>query len=62
MDIFLIDKKNIENIQEDLLLKFRKKDFSDIEKQKEHCFSYLMTDRILKEVPDADPDGVKLSA
>lgn len=50
MDIFVINVSDINNIKPELLEEFRHKDFLNEEKKKEHCFSYLMLDRILKEV------------
>ena len=50
MDIFLIQTANIQNIEEDLLAKFQKKEIFDKKKYLIHCFTYLMLDRILKEV------------
>ncbi len=49
MDIFIIDINNAENIDDELLQKFRHKNFTNKRKQKEHCLAYLMVDRILKE-------------
>lgn len=50
MDIFVINISDADNIKPELLEEFRHKDFSNAKKKKEHCFSYLMADRILKEV------------
>ena len=50
MDIFVINLSDADNIKPELLEEFRHKEFKNKAKQKEHCFSYLMTDRILKEV------------
>lgn len=50
MDIFIIKISDADNIKPELLEEFRHKDFKDLKKQKEHCFSYLMADRILKGV------------
>ena len=50
MDIFVIKTSEAENVEDSLLAKFQKKEISNFEKRKEHCFSYLMLDRILKEV------------
>ena len=50
MDIFIINKKNTNNISDDLLREFEHKNFSNKKKWQEHCLAYLMLDRILKEV------------
>ena len=50
MDIFIINTSNTDNISNDLLTEFEHKNFSNIKKRKQHCLSYLMLDRILKEV------------
>ena len=50
MDIFVIKIADADNIRPELLEEFRYKDFSNEKKKKEHCLSYLMTDRILKNV------------
>ena len=50
MDIFIINTSDADNIKPELLDEFRHKEFKNEKKRKEHCFSYLMLDRILKEV------------
>ena len=50
MDIFVIRIEDANNVNEDLLKEFQKKEISNENKRKTHCFSYLMTDRILREV------------
>lgn len=50
MDVFVINLADADNIKPELLENFKHKDFINKEKQKEHCFSYLMLDRILREV------------
>ena len=50
MDIFIISISDADNIMPELLDEFRRKEFKNKAKEKVHCFSYLMTDRILKEV------------
>jgi len=50
MDIFVISTSDSDNIRPELLEEYKHKEFSNKEKQKEHCFSYLMLDRILREV------------
>ena len=50
MDIFVINISDADKIKPELLEEFRHKEFINIKKQKEHCLSYLMTDRILKNV------------
>ncbi len=49
MDIFLIEIKDADNVHMDLLKEFQKKDISDPKAWNAHCFSYLMTDRVLRE-------------
>ena len=50
MDIFVIEIKDADEVHKELLEEFRKKEISDPQKWNEHCFSYLMVDRILREV------------
>ena len=50
MDIFIIEIVDADNVHLDLLKEFQKKEISDAKKWNQHCFSYLMTDRILREV------------
>ena len=50
MDIFVIEIKDADEVHKELLEEFRKKEISDPKKWNEHCFSYLMVDRILREV------------
>ena len=50
MDIFIVEISDTENIDEGLMAQFCHKNFSNGKKRIEHCFSYLMTDRILREV------------
>lgn len=50
MDIFIINTSSSDNISAELMEKFRHKDFTNKKKEKEHCFAYLMLDRILKDV------------
>ena len=50
MDIFIINVYGADNVKSELLEEFRHKEFKNKSKEKVHCFSYLMTDRILKEV------------
>lgn len=49
MDVFVIEIKDADNVHMELLREFQKKEISDSEKWNQHCFSYLMVDRILKE-------------
>ena len=49
MDIFIINKSEFENIEDNILKKFQHKNFTDTNKLKEHCLSYFMLDKILKE-------------
>lgn len=50
MDIYVVKTSGIENIDEKLLLEFQKKEFSNLKKRQIHSFSYLILDRILREV------------
>ena len=49
MDIFVIETIDADNVHVELLKQFQKKEISNSEKWNEHCLSYLMVDRILKE-------------
>ena len=50
MDIFVIKIGDADSVSESLLKSFQKKEISNKNKRKTHCFSYLMVDRILREV------------
>lgn len=50
MDIFVIKITNADTIDKDLLKQFQKKEISNPKTWNSHCFSYLMLDKILKEV------------
>jgi len=50
MDIFIININNADKVSKETLLKFQKKEISVEEKLKVHCLSYLLVDKILKEV------------
>ena len=47
MDIFVIKLSATENFSPELLNEFKKKEITDKKRLKQHCFSYLMLDRIL---------------
>ena len=49
MDIFILDVADADNISLKILKEFQKKEISDKKKLSQHCLSYLMVDRILKE-------------
>ena len=49
MDIFIIEVIDADNVHKELLKEFQKKEISDEKKWNQHCLSYLMTDRILRE-------------
>lgn len=49
MDIFVIKIKDADNVHHELLKEFQKREISDLDRWNAHCFSYLMTDRILRE-------------
>ena len=50
MDIFIIKVVEADEIHKNLLKEFEKKQISNPETWNVHCLSYLMVDRILKEV------------
>ena len=50
MDIFIINTNDVNHISENLLKQFEHKTILNKKKWQEHCLSYLMLDRILKEV------------
>ena len=50
MDIFIISTKNTDNIANEILNQYSKKSISDKNKRKIHELSYLMLDKIFKEV------------
>ncbi len=52
MDIFIIETKDSKNVDISLLKEFQKQDFKNEGKLLEHCFSYLMVDRILSNLYD----------
>ena len=49
MDIFVIEVIDADNVHKELLKEFQKKEISNPKKWNEHCLSYLMVDRILRE-------------
>ena len=49
MDIFVIEIVDADNVHMELLKQFQKKEISNPKKWNEHCFSYLMVDRILRD-------------
>ena len=54
MDIYIIEISNAEKIKNETLKMFQKKDFSDENKWKIHCLSYLLVDKFLGEVYGID--------
>ena len=58
MDIFIIDTKKSDNLEPELLKKFCYKNFANKNREKIHCFSYLMLDKILKEVYEIEGDTI----
>lgn len=50
MDIFIITVDNADKVSNELLKKYQKKEISDENTLKTHCLSYLMIDKILKDV------------
>ena len=49
MDIFVIEIVDADNVHKELLKEFQKKEISNPKKWNEHCLSYLMVDRILRD-------------
>lgn len=49
MDIFIIEITDADSVHQKLLLEFKKKNITDAKKLNQHCLSYLMVDRILRE-------------
>lgn len=49
MDIFVIEIIDADSVHQKLLLEFKKKEISNPKKLNQHCLSYLMVDRILRE-------------
>ncbi len=49
MDIFVIELIDVDNVHKELLKEFQKKEISNQKKWEQHCLSYLMVDRILRE-------------
>ena len=49
MDIFVIEIIDADNVHMRLLKEFQKKEISDPKKFNQHCLSYLMVDRILRD-------------
>ncbi len=52
MDIFIIETKDSMNVDINLLSEFQYQEFKDKGKFMDHCFSYLMVDRILSNLYD----------
>lgn len=49
MDIFIIDKNKVKVHDRKILERFQYKNFSDADKLKEHCLSYYLLDKILRD-------------
>ncbi len=49
MDIFIIETIDADNVHKELLKEFQKKEISNEKKLNQHCLSYLMVDRILRD-------------
>lgn len=49
MDVFLIEVIDADNVHMELLREFQKREISNSKKWNEHCLSYLMVDRILRD-------------
>jgi phosphopantetheinyl transferase len=50
MEIYIIKTSEVNNVPETLLKNFQKKNITNKKRWLEHCFSYLMLDRILSNV------------
>lgn len=50
MDIYIIKIVSADEVHKQILKEFQKKEFTDEEAWNRHCLSYLMLDRILREV------------
>ena len=49
MDIFVVSLNSIDDIPSQMLLEYQKREISDRNRLNQHCLSYLMLDRILRE-------------
>lgn len=49
MDIFIIEIIDADNVHMELLKEFQKKEINNSKKWNQHCLSYLMVDRILRD-------------
>ena len=49
MDIFVISLNSIKDIPPQMLLEYQKREISDENRRNQHCLSYLMIDRVLRE-------------
>lgn len=49
MDIFVIKIESYNNVPQEMLNEFKKREISNSKRLKEHCFAYLMIDRVLRE-------------
>lgn len=49
MDIFVIGLNSVEDIPAQMLLEYKKRDITDGRRLNQHCLSYLMIDRVLRE-------------
>lgn len=54
MDIFIIEVVDADNVHKELLKQFQKKEISNFKKWNQHCLSYLMVDRILRDFYQID--------
>ena len=50
MDIFVIEIVDADSVHKELLKEFQKKEISDSKKWNQHCLSYLIGDRIIREL------------
>ncbi len=49
MDIFVISLDSIKDIPPEMLLEYQKREIKDLNRRNQHCLSYLMIDRVLRE-------------
>lgn len=59
MDIFIINTETAQNIPRELLLQYKQKEIHNEKKLIQHCLSYLMVDKILKEVYNVENRAIE---
>ena len=50
MDIYIIDKSDFKNIPFESIEEFKHRDFSSKKKLEEHCLTYFLLNKILKDI------------